>query len=341
MSLLQGDPLPNIDTTKTVETSGPDWYNKYLEELSKAGTTAMQTKEPGKDLVAGFQPLQTGVLDTADASIPGYETELQKAQVTAETAAKGITPSTIASFMNPYTSGYTDPTTGVHTAGVVDEMERLQQQNLQRNLLPSMKGAFAGTGALGSQRMMGAMGQMGADIQSNLLGQQTKALETGYEGALKAAGDQAGLLRQAAETQRGLATTEEDAMIKQLQAIFGYGTEQQKQKQAEIQAPLTAAQSAANIFSNIKTPSTVAETANAPIPGAYASSPLSQIAGLGSLFASGSTGGTSAASGVGSSLTDAYNWLQSKFSNAGNAGNSSLSNLSSNGHFEGGEWVLD
>ena len=41
----------------------------------------------------------------------------------------------------------------------------------------------------------------------------------------------------------------------------------------------------------------MSETANAPIPGAYATSPLAQIAGLGALFASGS-GGTSAASGL-------------------------------------------
>jgi hypothetical protein len=57
-------------------------------------------------------------------------------------------------------------------------------------------------------------------------------------------------------------------------------------------------------------PSTVSEKASAPIPGAYSNSPLSQIAGLGSLFASGPNGGVSAASG----FTDAASKLGSSLS---------------------------
>ena len=66
-------------------------------------------------------------------------------------------------------------------------------------------------------------------------------------------------------------------------------------------APLAAATSAGNVYANLKVPSTVSETSSAPIPGAYSTSPLSQIAGLGSLFASG-TGGTSAAGGFGNAI---------------------------------------
>jgi hypothetical protein len=300
MSLLQGDPLPNITTTKSVDTTGPDWYTSYLEGLAKPGTELLQ--KSGADLVAPMSGLQTGVLDTAKAGgLGGYEGMLGEAQDTARLAAAGMTPEMIQSFMNPYTSN------------VVNEMERLQQQNLQRSLIPTLKGAFVGSGGAGGKRMYDAMGQMGADVQANLLGAQSKQLASGYDSALKAAMDQSGLYRQAAETERGLATTELDAKLKELERMYNLGGEEQKQAQTEIMAPLTAATGAANVFSNVKVPSTVSETANAPIPGAYSTSPLATIAGLGSLFASGS-GGTSAAAGFGNAIGSLSDSLGKLFS---------------------------
>lgn len=288
MSIFQGDPLPNIDTTKVVDTTGPDWYTTYLEGLAKPGTELLG--KTGTDLVAPMSGLQTDVLDVAKSGgIGGYEGMLGEAKDTSRLAAAGVTPEMIQGFMNPYTSG------------VVDEMERLQQQSLQRSLIPSLKGAFAGTGGMGSQRMFGAMGQMGADAQANLLGAQTKALSSGYDSALKAAMDQSGLYRSAAETQRGLAGSELDLKLKELERMYNLGGEEQKLEQTGIMAPLAAATGAANVFSNVKVPSTVSEKASAPIPGAYSTSPLATIAGLGSLFASGS-GGTSAATGFGNAF---------------------------------------
>jgi hypothetical protein len=320
MSLTQGDPLPNIKTTKTVDTTGPEWYTQYLESLAAPGEELLG--KPGTDLVAPMSEMQTDVMDRAKEELGGYSTTLGNAADTAELAAAGITPAMIQSFMNPYTSGYTNEQ-GVKMPGVVDEMARLQQQNLQRNLLPSLKGAFGSTGATGSQRMLGAMGQMGADVQSNLLGQQTKALESGYGAALKAAAEQAGLYRGAAETQRGIGVSELDTKLKELERLYNLGGEEQKLEQAEIMAPLAAAKSAADVYSNLKVPSTVSEEADAPIPGAYSTSPLAQIAGLGSLFASGS-GGTSAVEGVLSNLPKFGTALGGLFSGLGGSGGSSI-----------------
>ena len=300
MSILQGDPLPNIDTTKVVDTTGPDWYTTYLEGLAKPGANLME--KTGAELVAPMSDLQTGVLDYAKGpegtgtGLGGYEDMLGDAGDTASLAAAGITPEMIQSFMNPYIRGFTN-SQGVKTPGVVDEMERLQQQSLQRSLIPSLKGAFAGTGGMGGKRMFDAMGQMGTDVQANLLGAQTKQMASGYDSALKAATDQSGLYRNAAETQRNLATSELDLKLKELERLYNLGGEEQKLEQTQTMAPLAAATGAANVFSNIKVPSTVSEKASAPIPGAYSNSPLSQIAGLGSLFASGPNGGVSAASG--------------------------------------------
>jgi len=317
MSLLQGDPLPNIDTTKVVDTTGPDWYTTYLEGLAEPGTKLLE--QDAADLVAPMSDLQTSVLDYAKGEdgtgtgLRGYETMLGDAGDTAALAAAGITPEMIQSFMNPYISGYTNKA-GVKMPGVVDEMERLQQQSLQRSLIPSLKGAFAGTGGTGGKRMYDAMGQLGADTQANLLGAQTKQMASGYDSALKAAMDQAGIYRNAAETQRGLASSELDLKLKELERLYSLGSEEQKLEQTGIMAPLAAATGAANVFSNVKVPSTVSEKASAPIPGAYSTSPLAQIAGLGSLFASGPNGGTSAATGFGNAFSSLGTSLSNLFS---------------------------
>jgi hypothetical protein len=296
MSILQGDPLPSIKTTKDIVTTGPDWYTTYLQDLAKAGSGVVaQTPE---QLVAGFSPLQQQAFTQAPTTLTSYKPELQAAQATATQAAQGATPEAIQGFMNPYTSS------------VVDEMARLSQQSMQQNLLPTLKAGFVGSGALGGQRYASALGQLGADVQANLTGQQTGALQKGYSEALRAALDQAGLMRQTADTQRGLATAEQEAGLRELEQLYKLGSEQQKLEQAKILAPVTAATGAANIFSNLKVPSTVSEEAYGPIPGAYSSSPLQQAVGLGTLFASGQ-GGTSAASGIMGALKDFGGWIGS------------------------------
>lgn len=296
MSLLQGEALPNITTTKSVATKGPEWYETYLKDLAAAGTSAMG--KTGEQLVSPMSTLQTDVLTEAKkpGALSGYTTELDKAKDTADLAAKGMTPELIQQYMNPY------------IGSVNNEMARLQQENIQRNLLPTLKGAFTATGGTGSSRMMGALGQMGADQQANLLGAQTKSLQSGYDSALQAALNQAKLYGTAAETQKGLATSEQDQLLKDLSSRYELGSKEQAFNQSKVLAPLAAAKSSADVFANVKVPSTVAETASAPIPGAYSNSPLSQISGLASLFASGS-GGTSAASGFTSWLNSiSPNW---------------------------------
>jgi hypothetical protein len=81
----------------------------------------------------------------------------------------------VGNYMNPY----------VHN--VVDEMGRKQQQDIQRNVLPGLSAAGAATGNFGSSRMANATGQTMADMQSNLMGQQYGALNTGYTNAMTAA----------------------------------------------------------------------------------------------------------------------------------------------------------
>jgi hypothetical protein len=138
---------------------------------------------------------------------------------------------------------------------------------------------------------------MTADVNQNLTGAVNKSLADAYSSAVATAGKQSDLLRQGAETEKGVATADLDTTIKQLAAQYGYGEDAQKLAQQKILAPLSAATTAGNVYANLKTPSTVSETANAPIPGAYSTPILSQLSGLGSLFSS-PTGGTSPVTGL-------------------------------------------
>jgi len=281
-SIFEGSAPPSVDTTKTTATTAPQYYTDYLSDLSKAGTTALGA-DPLK-LVAGFDEMQTNAFTGLPTAASAYTTGLGNAEATANTAAAGATPTTIQNFMNPYTKN------------VVDEMARLQQQNIQRNLMPSLKAGFVGTGGLGGQRYANALGQTAADWQSNLLGQQGKALETGYSGALQAALQQAQQQAQAAQVQGQLAGQEQTLGLAGNKALQEAGAQKQALEQAKINAPLVQASNVSKLLQGQTIPTTSTEKYNGPWT-TYQPSPLSQIAGLGTLFASGANG-TSAATGV-------------------------------------------
>lgn len=275
--LFTGSAPPSVDTTKTTATTAPQYYTDYLSGLAGAGKTALNA-DPNS-LVAGFSDLQNQAFTGLPAATTAYKPGLSAAEGTAATAAAGATPQSIQSFMNPYTKN------------VVDEMARLQQQNIQRNLMPTLKAGFVGTGGLGGQRYANALGQTAADWQSNLTGQQQKALETGYSGALQAALQQAQQQAQAAQVQGQLAGAEQTLGLAGNKALQEAGAQQQALEQAKINAPLVQATNVSKLMQGQTIPTTSTETYHGPWT-VYQPSALSQIAGLGTLFASGA-GGTS------------------------------------------------
>jgi len=315
--LFQGSALPNITTTKTDVTSGPSWYNTYLSDLAQTGTKALD-RTPEQS-VAGFSPLQTA----AAAATPGAATAAQPYLKEAGTAVDKTTGLSSVSAANPYiTTGaatvpgvikdYMDP----FQQQVVSEIGRLGYENIRDTLRPMANARSVATGDFGSKRNAEIMGQTLRSALSDIGGLQSKALSSGYQSALTAA--QADKTRQLtaaqmlgnltdtdyknamteATTRAALGTTAQDTALKGVDATYKMGENEQKLAQARLNAPLTNATNAANVFTNLKVPTTVSQTANAPVPGAYANSPLSQIAGLGTLFSSGAGGSPSAVSNL-------------------------------------------
>ena len=272
MSLFQGMAPPNVDTTKSIATTAPSFYTDYLSGLAGAGQQALG-RSPA-ELVAGFSPLQQQAFGNVQGAATSYQPQLAAAQATAGQGAQGITQQNIQNYLNPYAQN------------VVGEMARLNQMNLNQNLLPNLKAGFVGTGAGGSQRNAGALAQFLAQNQANLTGQQAGELSKGFTTALGAAGQQSQLQNQAAQTQGQLALQQQQLGLAGNKAIMDVGAQQQAMDQARINAPLTQASNVAQLMRGYTIPTSSVERYSGPA-AAYGPSPLAQISGLGSLLGSG------------------------------------------------------
>lgn len=266
MAFTQGSPLPDITETRTKVDTAPQYYTDYLSDLAGAGQAAI-----GRTAAEGISPmdvLQTQGYGMVPGAATAYQPGLTAAAQTASGVAGGLDTGRISALMDPY------------QRQVVDEMARLQQQNIQRSVLPTMRGAFVGRGDLGSQRYAAATGQTLADMQRNLMGQQYGALSSGYKDAVRAALDEMNLQSQAARTQADIAKQEQELGLTGAGALTKAGAERQAYEQAKLDYPLKQATQAAALMRGFQVPTTQVETFKGPKPGAYETSPLSNITGI-------------------------------------------------------------
>jgi len=262
--VFQGAPLPTITTTEQKQQVLPEFYTNYLQDIANIGTGAIQ-----QGGVAGFSPLQQQAFQMApQAAFSGAQTAGDAASLL---GAAGTTaaPSMVGAYMNPYMTN------------VVDEMSRLQQQNIQRSVLPALTRAGVGSGGFGSQRQAQATGQSLADMQRNLLGKQYEALYSGYGDAMKAAQTDLNRQMQAGQGLGNVATEQYNIGTGGLKTLADLGGQQQALGQKQLDYPMIQAQNLAKLFQGLNVPS--GETLQKVGPGQqgqYSLSPLSQISGL-------------------------------------------------------------
>ena len=272
MSLTQGSPLPNITTTQSQTTTAPTWYTDYLSNLATGATTAA-----GAAKYQGTQPLQAQAF-TAAEKLPGT---FQSGITDAAKLAQGVGDTNVAQrageFMQPYTSQ------------VVDALGVLGKRNINEYLAPQAVAGAVGSGQFGSKRGAAALGQAINTGLQNINAAQAQALQTGYTQALQAAqADQTNKLN-AAQQMGALATAGQNMSLADINALATLGGQQQTIAQNEQMFPLQALNAASQAVRGFTVPTNVSQTYTGPIPGAYASSPLSQIAGLGAIIAGGSS----------------------------------------------------
>lgn len=267
MSLTQGSPLPNITTSQTQTTTAPSWYTDYLSGL------AAQTGQAGAGAqYAGASPLQQAAFSQAESNVGNYLPLLQQSANLARTAGTTDVAQAAGQFMNPYTQN------------VVNTLQNLGQRNIQQYLAPAATSAAVGAGQFGSKRGAEALGNaVNAGLQ-NLSAQQAQALQTGYTQSLQAAQNQVANQLAASGQLGTLANQTQAGGLADVNALSTLGAQQQQIAQNEKLFPLSVAQQQANVLKGYTVPTQVSSSYTGPIPGAYSSSPLAQIAGLGSVL---------------------------------------------------------
>ena len=268
--LFQGSLLPSTVTTQQTQATAPEFYTNYLQDIANLGQNAVAYGG-----VAGFSPLQQQAFQMApEAAFAGANTMGAGAQLAGQAGAT-TAPDVVSNYFNPF------------VGNVVNEMGRLQQQNIQRNIMPALNAAGAGSGGFGSRRQAQATGQTLADMQANLMGQQQGALATGYNQAMTNA--QADLSRALQSGQAlGSIGSQQNALAQSgLQALSSLGGQQQALGQRMLDNPMLQAQNFSKLLQGYNVPTGTTQQQVAPgQQGQFANSPLSQIAGLGTMLAS-------------------------------------------------------
>jgi hypothetical protein len=266
--LFQGAALPDVTTTVQKQDTAPEFYTNYLQDIANLGQSAVQ-----QGGVAGFDPLQQQALQMAPQMAFAGSGSLGQASQMLTGAGGTATPEIVQNYMNPYTSN------------VVDEMGRLTQRNINENVLPALSGAAIGTGQFGSRRQDQVTGQTLRDIQSDLLGKQYQALNTGYDTATKNA--QTDLSRQLSAGQ-GLTQLGQEQFqtgTGGLNALFNLGAKEQALGQQSLDYPMVAAQNYAKLLSGQNIPTgSIQQTVAPGTQGQFGVSPLAQIGSLGSIL---------------------------------------------------------
>ena len=170
---------PPASTTNSVSDMGttlPAWLQEYTRGLAgQATATAGAAYQPytsptnaatyGTDAgrIAGFSPLQQQAQAGVVANQGNYQPNLAIANQTV--------PQAVGQYMSPYTDS------------VVNRIATLGQRNLSENLLPQVNSTFTGAGQFGSTRNADFTNRALRDTNESILGQQSQALQTGYQNA--------------------------------------------------------------------------------------------------------------------------------------------------------------
>ena len=276
--LFQGDALPDVTTTTQTQATAPEFYTNYLQDIANLGQNAVQ-----QGGVAGFSPLQQQAFQMVpDVAFAGAGSMGAASQLMGQAGATTM-PDVVADYMNPY------------TRGVVDEMGRLQQRSIQENILPNLGAAAAGSGQFGSRRQQQLTGNSLRDLQSDLLGKQMMALQSGYSDAGKFAQQDLTRALQAGQGFENLGEAQQRLGLGGLKAMNEFGGQQQALGQKMLDYPMAQTQAFSQLMKGYQVPGGTVTQETGPKSGAYSNSPLSQIAtllaGLGSFMPKGKSGG--------------------------------------------------
>lgn len=267
MALTQGSPLPNITTNQTQATTAPSWYTDYLSGLASQGQQAGANAQ-----YVGATPLQQQAFEQTGQTLGAYQPSLQAATNLATQAGNYDVAQAAGNFMQPYTQQ------------VVGALGDIGRRNIEQYLAPQATSAAVGSGQFGSKRGAEVLGQQINQGLQNLNLAQSQALQTGYGQALQAAQNQEQAKLAASQQFGNLAQQTQSQNLADINALATLGAQQQQIEQNASLFPMQTATQQAALLRGYTVPTAVQSSYTGPIPGAYSASPLSQIAGIGSLL---------------------------------------------------------
>lgn len=297
-----------LQSSQTQATQAPSYYTDYLSNIASKGAATIDPTTGAKYI--GSQPLQETAFANVEDSAGAYKPTLTSAGTTLGSAVSATSP--LSAATDYLTAAGTDPSKAAvgymspYTTSVVNQIGNLGQRNIMQNLAPQATAGAVGAGQFNSKRGSEVLGQIIQNANRDILGQQSSALEKGYQSALDAAlkqnqlqaqmGQTAGTLAsqgqqnltQAGAQQGQLASTEQALNLAEINALATLGEQQRTLKQNEQLFPLSNLSTLSGLLRGYNVPTTTKTTAEM--------SPLSALAGVGAgavgLFTPGTGGST-------------------------------------------------
>lgn len=319
----------NVSTTNPTGALGDAYLANTTQALNANTAASGNIVDPATGQLTAaartaYDPnaLQTQAFTNAAANVGNYIPGLAAANTTVNNAGQ----TDITGAANPYLTagtsssadlvgGYMNP----YVQNVVDQIRLANQQNIQQNLAPGLTAGAVGGGQFGSQRGANALALGISNANIGALGEQNRALQSGYAQALAAAQAQRAAQMDAAKTATTAATAQgrlgldtgaaQAALAKQLQAqgladtdaLLKTGTAEQDIAKNRLLSPLDVLGKALGNTSGVVLPTSSTSVVNM--------SPLSQIGGLASMGA-----GMFTKNANGTSYADDFqSWLKNTF----------------------------
>ena len=236
----------------------------YTDYLNQLATQGAGAAQGAQ--YVGAQPLQTQAFQQVGQNVGNYQPALTNA---------------------------TNLASSVGGTSLADAIGNYGQANIAANLAPQATAGIVGSGQFGSTRGAQALGQTLSNADLGILAQQQTALQQDQTNKLNAA-----------NTLGNLATTTQNLGLGDVNALSTLGAQQQTIGQNAQLFPMSQLTAESNLLKGATIPTATSSTYTGPIPGAYNTSPLAQIAGVGSALL-----GTSGISGLSTGLSKLVNAL--------------------------------
>ena len=233
MASYQESTGTNSSTNYGSSSSGTlPFYNQGMQSLLGQGQQQAQTpfQEYANPLVAGATPMQQQAYGLAGQNVGSWQPLTNQAQgaLTQLQGAGQFDPNQVQQYLSPY------------LGGVVNELGRLGNEQFQNQVLPGLTGNFSSLGQQGSARQAMMMSDAAARNQREVLGQQSNALNTGYNSAMQSYLDWAKLnsnnLQSTAAGSASLAGNIQQMGNNDVGSLNTLGQQQQATQQKQLEA---------------------------------------------------------------------------------------------------------